>query len=91
MHKIRQPGSPRPRVNCRRVAPPPYPTTSAGSSIFTDGRGSSGPLAAAGSNSRASSRLTWQRDNPAKHVKKLIRKLDLKPRLTVERLRGEGY
>jgi riboflavin synthase alpha subunit len=27
----------------------------------------------------------------AKHVEKLIRNLDLKPRLTVDRLRDEGY
>ena len=27
----------------------------------------------------------------AKHVEKLIRKVDLKPRITVERLREEGY
>ena len=37
------------------AACPPYRTTSAGSSIFTRGRGSSGSRAAAGSNSRASS------------------------------------
>jgi hypothetical protein len=48
--------SPRPRVAASR--PHPYRTTSAGSSIFTDDRGSSGSRAAAGSNSRASSRLT---------------------------------
>ena len=27
----------------------------------------------------------------AKHVEKLMRSLDLKPGLTIERLRGEGY
>src|ERR1022692_3921633 len=40
------------------TAPRPYRTTSAGSSIFTLGRGSSGSRAAAGSKIRASSRLT---------------------------------
>jgi hypothetical protein len=57
---------PRPLALARSAAPtgplpPPHPyrTTSAGSSIFTDGRGSSGSRAAAGSKTRASSRLTW--------------------------------
>lgn len=40
-------------------SPNPYRTTSAGSSIFTEGRGSNGSRAAAGSNSRGSSRATW--------------------------------
>ena len=37
------------------------------------------------------SRVNIERDILAKHVEKLIGKLDLKPRLTVERLRDEGY
>jgi riboflavin synthase len=37
------------------------------------------------------SRVNIECDILAKHVEKLIRKLDLKPRLTVERLRDEGY
>jgi len=37
------------------------------------------------------SRVNVECDILAKHVEKLIRNLDLKPRLTVERLRGEGY
>ena len=37
------------------------------------------------------SRLNIECDILAKHVEKLIRGLDLKPRLTVERLREEGY
>ena len=36
-------------------------------------------------------RLNIECDILAKHVEKLIRKLDLKPRLTVDRLRDEGY
>jgi riboflavin synthase len=40
---------------------------------------------------RAGSRVNIECDILAKHVEKLIRNLDLKPRLTVERLRGEGY
>jgi len=37
------------------------------------------------------SRVNIECDILAKHVEKLIRNLDLKPRLTVERLRDEGY
>jgi len=37
------------------------------------------------------SRVNIECDILAKHVEKLIRNLDLKPRLTVERLREEGY
>ena len=37
------------------------------------------------------SRVNIECDILAKHVEKLIRKLELKPRLTVERLREEGY
>ena len=37
------------------------------------------------------SRVNIECDILAKHVEKLIRKLELKPRLTVERLRDEGY
>jgi riboflavin synthase len=37
------------------------------------------------------SRVNIECDILAKHVEKLIRKLDLQPRLTVERLREEGY
>ena len=37
------------------------------------------------------SRLNIECDILAKHVEKLVRNLDLKPRLTVERLREEGY
>jgi riboflavin synthase len=37
------------------------------------------------------SRVNLECDILAKHVEKLIRGLDLKPRLTVERLRDEGY
>ena len=37
------------------------------------------------------SRVNIECDIMAKHVEKLIRSLDLKPRLTVERLREEGY
>jgi riboflavin synthase len=37
------------------------------------------------------SRVNIECDILAKHVEKLMRKLDLKPRLTVERLREEGY
>ena len=37
------------------------------------------------------SRVNVECDILAKHVEKLIRNLDLKPRLTVERLRGEGW
>jgi riboflavin synthase len=37
------------------------------------------------------SRVNIECDILAKHVEKLIRKLDLRPRLTVERLREEGY
>jgi riboflavin synthase len=37
------------------------------------------------------SRINIECDILAKHVEKLIRRLDLKPRLTVERLRSEGY
>jgi len=40
---------------------------------------------------RAGSRVNIECDILAKHVEKLIRNLDLKPRLTVERLREEGY
>jgi len=36
-------------------------------------------------------RVNIECDILAKHVEKLIRNLDLKPRLTVERLRDEGY
>ncbi|MGD0363913.1 MAG: riboflavin synthase [Bryobacteraceae bacterium] len=36
-------------------------------------------------------RVNIECDILAKHVEKLIRKLDLKPRITVERLREEGY
>jgi len=36
-------------------------------------------------------RVNIECDILAKHVEKLMRKLDLKPRLTVERLRDEGY
>jgi riboflavin synthase len=37
------------------------------------------------------SRVNIECDILAKHVEKLVRSLDLKPRLTVERLRDEGY
>ncbi len=37
------------------------------------------------------SQVNLECDILAKHVEKLIRGLDLKPRLTVERLREEGY
>jgi riboflavin synthase len=37
------------------------------------------------------SRVNIECDILAKHVEKLIRRLELKPRLTVERLREEGY
>jgi riboflavin synthase len=37
------------------------------------------------------SRVNIECDILAKHVEKLIRRLDLKPGLTMERLRGEGY
>jgi len=37
------------------------------------------------------SRVNLECDVLAKHVEKLVRSLDLKPRLTVERLREEGY
>jgi riboflavin synthase len=40
---------------------------------------------------QAGSRVNIECDILAKHVEKLIRSLDLKPRLTVERLRDEGY
>jgi riboflavin synthase len=40
---------------------------------------------------QAGSRVNIECDILAKHVEKLIRKLDLKPRLTVDRLRSEGY
>jgi riboflavin synthase len=40
---------------------------------------------------RAGSRVNIECDILAKHVEKLIRNLDLKPRLTFERLREEGY
>jgi riboflavin synthase len=40
---------------------------------------------------RPGDRVNIECDILAKHVEKLIRNLDLKPRLTVERLRDEGY
>ena len=40
---------------------------------------------------RAGARVNLECDVLAKHVEKLVRNLDLKPRLTVERLRDEGY
>jgi riboflavin synthase len=40
---------------------------------------------------RAGSRLNLECDVLAKHVEKLLRKLDLKERLTVEKLRENGY
>ena len=40
---------------------------------------------------RPGSRVNIECDILAKHVEKLIRNLDLKPALTVERLREEGY
>jgi len=40
---------------------------------------------------QAGSRVNIECDILAKHVEKLIRGLDLKPRLTVERLREKGY
>ncbi len=40
---------------------------------------------------QAGSRVNIECDILAKHVEKLVRNLDLKPRLTVERLRDEGF
>src|SRR5579871_6867710 len=40
---------------------------------------------------QAGSRVNIECDILAKHVEKLIRTLDLKPKLTVERLRDQGY
>jgi len=40
---------------------------------------------------RAGARLNLECDVLAKHVEKLLRKLDLKERLTVEKLRENGY
>ena len=40
---------------------------------------------------RAGSRVNLECDILAKHVEKLLRKLDVKPPLTVEKLRDQGF